>query len=107
MSQLASADIHRVTTLGGTQLERKDTAGDPERVMNVHDLVPYPKVFKLSSGGGVSNYFEMPEYQKCAVSRTEGRRVICTVRLFCGLSNPGTPTMDIQDMLTLSSIFLG
>lgn len=58
-----------VTTVGGTQLDRHDTAGDAERALHIRSKLetPYPQVYTFGTSGGVSNYFPMPEYQKCAV----------------------------------------
>lgn len=58
-----------VTAVGGTQLDRQDTAGDAERALHIRSQLetPYPEVYAFGTSGGVSNYFSMPEYQKCAV----------------------------------------
>ena len=58
-----------VTTVGGTQLDRKDTAGDQERALHIFSKLesPYPQVYTFGTSGGMSNYFPMPTYQKCAV----------------------------------------
>lgn len=58
-----------VTAVGGTQLHTDDTANGAERAMFVHDkaLTPLPDIYTISTGGGVSNYFPTPDYQKSAV----------------------------------------
>ena len=58
-----------VTSVGATQMDRKATVNDPERAMYVHskNISPFPDVYTFSTSGGISNYFPMPEYQKCAV----------------------------------------
>lgn len=71
-----------VTSVGATQLDRKDTVNDPERAMFVHrkSVSPFPEVYTFSTSGGISNYFAMPEYQKCAVDE------------YFKNHNPGYPT---------------
>lgn len=58
-----------VTAVGATQLTPGETVGDAEEAMFAHNklITPLPDLYTISSGGGVSNYFPMPEYQRCAV----------------------------------------
>ena len=59
-----------VTTVGGTQLNRKATVQDSERAMYIHSKkreTPYPDIYTFSTSGGISNYFPMPDYQRCAI----------------------------------------
>lgn len=59
-----------VTAVGATQLDTNETTNDAERAMFVHNklLTPLPNIYTISTGGGVSNYFPMPDYQKSAVN---------------------------------------
>ena len=48
-----------VLSVGGTQLNSNDTVYDPESVMQVPGLSPYPNAY-FSSSGGFANYFGVP-----------------------------------------------
>ena len=60
------ADCPYVLAVGGTQLAGDETVNDPESVMDVPGLSPYPGA-TFGSGGGFSNYFKRPSYQDSAV----------------------------------------
>lgn len=58
-----------VTSVGATQLEHDETVDDPEHVMYQPGLIAGTPPYSIfGSGGGFSNYFKMPGYQKDAVN---------------------------------------
>ena len=56
------ADCPFVTAVGATMLPRNGSVYDEELVMNVPEVAPH-----FSSGGGFSNFYTVPDYQKKAV----------------------------------------
>jgi tripeptidyl-peptidase-1 len=43
---------------------------DSERALYIHSKkreTPYPDIYTFSTSGGISNYFPMPDYRRCAI----------------------------------------
>jgi len=60
-----------ILSVGGTQLRANATVENPESALQagrtIRDLQSDYPLFQFSSGGGLSNYFQRPAYQTCAV----------------------------------------
>lgn len=56
-------DCPYITTVGATMLPRNGTIYDAEEVMDTPEVAPH-----FTSGGGFSNFYDVPKYQKKAVA---------------------------------------
>lgn len=80
-----------ITAVGATQLVHGQSVLDPEQALNQPDLSHSPTA-RFGSGGGFSNYFPLPSYQKHAVDT------------YLADYNPGYPTYVYEGY---SSLYAG